>query len=226
MWLGSRADRRFLRGCSSSDSAAIDGVYFPRTNDSLYHARRILDAAVGSGFYEFDVRLHAPDGAWISWPWAYDYLMAKAVQAALWIDPALDPLAFISYVPVAWVVVNAALLVSIATAIGLSREMRVLAMLCFALSPLTQLLHSVAMIDHHYVEHTFVLLNVWLGIRWFRQPAKIGRAVSLGVTLGLAPAFHNGLFILQLIPLASVFISWLRGRRRRPRRCALSHWRS
>ena len=27
------------------DSAVIEGVYLPRTNDSLYHARRILDAA-------------------------------------------------------------------------------------------------------------------------------------------------------------------------------------
>ena len=30
------------------DSAVIEGVYLPRTNDSLYHARRILDAAVGA----------------------------------------------------------------------------------------------------------------------------------------------------------------------------------
>jgi hypothetical protein len=194
-----------------SDSAAVDGIYLPRTNDSLYHARRILDAIVGPGFYQFDPRLHVPDGAWISWPWAYDYLMAKAAQVAIWIDPSLDPLAFISYVPVAWVVINTALFLVIAGAISLSREMRVLVMLCFAFSPLTQLLHSVAMIDHHYIEHTFVLLNVWLGIRWFQKPAATGRALALGATLGVAQAFHNGLFILQLIPLAALFVLWLRG---------------
>jgi hypothetical protein len=194
------------------DSTIIDGVYLPRGNDSFYHARRILDAVIGSrGFYQFDDRLHVPDGAWIPWPWAYDYLMAKATQLALWIDPALDPMAFISYVPVAWIVVNAALFLAVARAVGLSREMQVLAMLCFALSPLTQLLHSIGMVDHHYVEHTFVLLNAWLGLRWLERPTEIRRGVALGVALGVAPAFHNGLFILQLVPLATVFLLWLRG---------------
>ena len=156
------------------DSTIIDGVYLPRGNDSFYHARRILDAAIGSrGFYQFDDRLHVPDGAWIPWPWAYDWLMAKATQVALWIDPTLDPMAFISYVPVAWIFVNAALFLAMARAIGLSRQMQLLAMLCFALSPLTQLLHSIGMVDHHYIELTFVLLNAWLGLRWLERPADV-----------------------------------------------------
>jgi hypothetical protein len=193
------------------DSTVIDGAYLPRGNDSFYHARRILDAAVGSrGFYQFDDRLHAPDGAWIPWPWAYDYLMAKATQVALWIDPTLDPMAFIAYVPVAWIFVNSALFMAATGAIGLTREMRLLAMVCFALSPLTQLLHSIGMVDHHYVEHTFVLLTLWLGLRWLRQPSDAYRALAVGIALGLAPAFHTGLFILQLVPLTSVFVLWLR----------------
>lgn len=194
------------------DSTIIDGVYLPRGNDSFYHARRILDAAIGSrGFYQFDNRLHVPDGAWIPWPWAYDWLMAKATQAALWIDPTLDPTAFISYVPVAWIFVNAALLLAVARAIGLSRQMQFLAMLCFALSPLTQLLHSIGMVDHHYIEQTFVLLAAWLGLRWLERPADTRRAVALAGALGCAPAFHSGLFILQLVPLITVFVLWLRG---------------
>ena len=195
------------------DSTIVDGVYLPRGNDSFYHARRILDAALGSrGFYQFDDRLHVPDGAWIPWPWAYDYLLAKATQLALWILPTLDPVAFISYVPVVWIPVNAALFLAVARAIGLSREMQLLAMLCFALSPLTQLLHSTGMVDHHYVEHTFVLLNAWLGLRWLERPVATRRAIALGAALGLAPAFHNGLFILQLVPLATVLALWLRGK--------------
>jgi hypothetical protein len=189
----------------------LGGMYLPAGNDSFYHARRILDAAVGTrGFYQFDDRLHVPDGAWISWPWAYDYLMAKATQLSLWIAPSLDPMAFITYVPVAWIVVNAALFMAGATAVGLSREMRALAMFCFALSPLTQLLHSIGMVDHHYVEHTFVLLNVWLGALWFKRPESTRRAAALGIALGAATAFHHGLFILQLFPLLTVFILWLR----------------
>ena len=185
---------------------------YPTGNDSFYHARRILDAAVGNrGVFQFDDLLHVPDGAWVSWPWGYDYLLAKATQAALWLHPGLDPMAFLSYVPVAWIAVNAALFLAACRAIGLSVEFRLLAMLCFALSPLTQLLHAVGMIDHHYVEHTFVLLAVWLGIRWFQRPADRRRALGLGVALGVAPAFHNGLFILQLLPLFAVFAAWLRG---------------
>jgi hypothetical protein len=194
------------------DSAVVGDEYIPVGNDSFYHARRILDAALGThgGFYQFDDRLHVPEGSWVPWPWAYDYLLAKATQVALWVAPALDPMAFIAYVPVAWILVNAALFLAAARATGLSRDMQALAMLCFAFSPLTQLLHATGMIDHHYVEHTFVLLTVWLGLRWFQQPNAVRRAVLLGVTLGVATAFHNGLFILQLFPLATVFILWLR----------------
>jgi hypothetical protein len=193
------------------DSAVLDDHWLPRGNDSFYHARRILDAAVGTrGFYQFDERLQLPEGAWISWPWAYDYLMAKATQLALWAAPSLDPMAFMAYMPVAWIFVNAALFLAAARAIGLSPEMRALAMLCFALSPLTQLLHWVGMVDHHYVEHTFVLLCAWLGVRWFKQPDDRLKAIALGLALGVATAFHNGLFVLQLFPLLTVFILWLR----------------
>jgi hypothetical protein len=194
-----------------TDSSVIGDHWVPRGNDSFYHARRILDAAVGArGFYQFDDRLHVPDGTWIPWPWAYDYLMAKATQIAMWLAPSLEPIVFISYVPVAWIVVNALLFAAVARTIGLRWETLTLAMFCFAISPLTQLLHSVGMIDHHYVELTFVLLNAWLGLRWFAQPAARGRAAALGVTLGAATAFHNGLFILQLFPLLTVFILWVR----------------
>jgi hypothetical protein len=196
-----------------SDSTILGEFYVPRTNDSFYHARRILDAAVGTrGFYQFDDRLQVPEGAWISWPWAYDWLMAKATGLAVWLVPSLDPMAFISYVPVAWILVNAALFLAVAGALGLPQEMRALVMFCFALSPLTQLLHSIGMVDHHYIEHTFVLLNAWLGLRWFKQPDDGRQAVALAITLGAATAFHNGLFILQLVTLATVFMLWLRGR--------------
>jgi hypothetical protein len=199
------------------DSSFVADMVLPRGNDSFYHARRILDALGTRGFYQFDDRLQAPDGAWIPWPWAYDYLMAKATQLALWIDPTLDAMAFISYVPVAWILVNAALFMAAMSVLRMSLEMRALAMICYALSPLTQHLHSVGMIDHHFVEHTFVLLNIWLGLRWFDRPDSAPRAAVLGIALGAAPAFHNGLFILQLVPLVAVFLLWLRGSAPKPR---------
>src|SRR6185295_9846197 len=122
-----------------------------------------------------------------------------------------------SYAAVAWILVNAALFMAAMSELKMSLEMRALAIVCYALSPLTQLLHSAGMIDHHYVEHTFVLLNIWLGLRWFDRPDSALRAALLGVALGAACAFHNGLFILQLVPLAAVFLLWLRGSAPGPR---------
>ncbi len=195
------------------DSSLYQGAYVPRSNDSLYHARRILDAVLSSrGFYQFDDRIHVPDGSWIPWPWGYDYLMAKATQLALWLVPTLDPMAFLSHVPVAWILVNAGLFLLATGVVGLSLEMRILAMLCFAISPLTQLLHAIGMLDHHYMELTFVLLAIWLGSRWFHRPDEPWRAAWLGIALGLSQAFHNGLFILQLLPLLCVWALWLRQR--------------
>jgi hypothetical protein len=217
IWLAASAIAIFF-ALLVTDSTLVDGSYLPRGNDSFYHARRILDAAVGTrGFYQFDERLHAPDGAWIPWPWGYDWLMAKATQLALTLAPGVDPVAFIVYIPVAWVLVNAGLFLLCARAIGLTLEMQAIALLCFSISPLTQLLHAIGMVDHHYIEHTFILLALWLGLRWFDEPNDPKRAAALGVTLGLAPAFHNGLFLLQLLPLATVAILWFRSAAPHPR---------
>jgi len=192
------------------DSASLDGINVPQGNDSFYHARRVLDAVGARGFYEFDERLHAPDGRLVPWPWAYDYLLARVAQAALWLDSSVSPLGVVFWVPVVWILVNASLFLAATGAIGLSIEMRAVAMLCFALSPFTQLLHAFGMLDHHYVEHTFVLLDIWLGLRWFQSPGDVRWAVALGTALGLAPGFHNGLFVLQIMPLACVLVLWLR----------------
>ena len=193
------------------DSAHVNGEYVPLTNDSFYHARRILDAAVGErGFYQFDHRLQVPDGTWIPWAWGYDFLVAKITQIWLWIWPQTDPMAPISSVSVALIPVNAALFLAAAGAFGLSVSMRAVALLAFALSPFTQLLHSIGMIDHHVVEHTFVLLNVYLGARWFKDSGDATKAALLGGALGLAHAVHNGLFLLQMAPLGCIFLLWTR----------------
>ncbi len=128
----------------------------------------------------------------------------------MWVAPTLDPMAFLSYAPVAWILVNAALFTAICRAIGLSRELEVLAMLCFALSPLTQILHAIGMIDHHYIEHTFVLATVWLGLRWFKAQTVRRAPPHWERRWDSACAFHNGLFILQLVPLSAVFVLWMR----------------
>lgn len=189
----------------------VDGHHIPVGNDSFYHARRILDAAIGErGFYQFDDMIHVPDGSWLTWPWAYDYLMARALIVALWISPSLEPMTFLAYVPVVWVFVNIALLTMIGRQIGLGAGFTAIGVLGFALLPLNQTLHGIGAIDHHYMELTFVLGTLLAGLRFFSSGSGTRNAITIGVILGIAPAFHNGLFALQIPVLAAVFILWLK----------------
>lgn len=193
-----------------STAAIVDGEYTPVSNDSFYHARRIIDAAIGDrGFYQFDPWIHAPDGSWLNWPWAYDLLLAQALRVALWIKPGLPPMQFLAYVPVAWSFVNIGLLTLIARQLRLPVELAAIGLLAIALLPLTQNLHGLGLIDHHFVELTFVLLTVLFGLRFFAAERQKD-AIILGTTLGLAVAFHNGLFILQVPVLAAACLLWLR----------------
>jgi hypothetical protein len=57
-------------------AAHLGSEYLPVGNDSFYHARRIIDTAADPGaFYQFDARIHAPEGSLLTWPWGYDYAM-------------------------------------------------------------------------------------------------------------------------------------------------------
>ena len=213
LWLAASAIGVFL-AMLVIDSAYFEGEYIPMGNDSFYHARRMLDTAIGErGFYQFDERMHVPDGSWIPWPWAYDFLMGQAAALAVWVRPTTDPLGFLNYVPVVWLAVNAALFLAAAGQAGLALTYRTMAMLAFALSPFVQLMHMVGKIDHHFIEFSFVLLVTWLGLRWFAAPQSRASAIGLGLALGLAPGFHNGLFILQIPVLLCVGLLWLRGER-------------
>jgi hypothetical protein len=95
--------------------------------------------------------------------------------------------------------------------LGLPTYWAALILLSYALSPLTQLLHGVGIIDHHFIEHSFVLLTLLTGLWWLKQPERILPAALLGITLGIAPAFHTGLFILQAPVLLTLFLLWTRG---------------
>jgi len=196
------------------DSAFFEGEYIPMGNDSFYHARRMLDTAIGErGFYQFDERIHVPDGSWIPWPWTYDYLMGRAARFAVWISPTTNPMGFLAYVPVAWLAINAAVFLAAAKRAGLTLTFCFIAMLAFALSPFVQLMHMPGKVDHHFVEFTFVLLVTWLGLRWFSKPESRASAIGLGLALGLAPGFHNGMFVLQVPVLVCAGLLWLRDNR-------------
>jgi len=192
------------------DAVIFDGSYLPYGNDAFYHARRILDALSGNGLVQFDESMHAPEGSWVNWPWAYDWLLAKLAQLATMANAGSDPMAFLVYVPVIWIPVNIFLLLGICNALHIRPEFKALGVISFALLPLIQRLHGIGAIDHHFIELTFVLLTTMLLLRWMNDSSGRVAAVLCGLALALAQGFHHGLFILQLPILATLLILWLR----------------
>ena len=211
LWLAGSGLVIFL-AMSRLPATLVDGVYGPAGNDAFYHARRILDAAVGErGFYQFDDMIHVPEGSWLTWPWAYDYLMAQGVNIALLVDPALQPMKFLAYVPVYWALVNTALFIGIARAAGLPLPLTAVGTLAFSLSATALYLHSPGNIDHHFIELSFAQATVLTGLRFFREDTRRGAAMLFGIVLGIAPAFHNSLFILQIPLVLACCVQWLKG---------------
>ena len=221
LWLVASGLAVFVASLFSSASLTGDG-YIPVGNDSFYHARRILDAVSGDpGFYQFDPAIHVPEGSWLTWPWAYDYLASRVVLLLLFLGVADEPSTALAFLPAGFALVNVGFFVLVLRSAGIRPAAASVALLAFALSPLNQGLHGVGVVDHHFVELSFVLLTTWLGLRWAERPEARSRAVVLGIALGAAPAFHNGLFILQLPCLLAVGMHWLRGQTVERRACDL-----
>lgn len=192
--------------------AVFDGQqFYPLGADSFYHARRILDAVAAPGqFYQFDPLIHAPDGSLLTWPWAYDLLAAWLVRAALALGIVTAPMQVLVYVPVAVGVANTALVIALGRAFQLPRWALVMLASAYALSPLTRELHAVGQLDHHFLEQLFYFAALLTGMRWLRA-AEPSSALLAGTVLGFAPAFHNGLFVLQILLVAALALLWLRG---------------
>jgi hypothetical protein len=199
-------------------AARIGDEYVPVGHDAFYHARRILDTvAQPDSFYQFDIKIHAPEGSLLVWPWGYDYLMAGVVRVGLAVGLSTEPIKILLAIPVAAVCLSIGLLILVARRLGLANWLVALAALCMALAPTTQLLHGYGEIDHHFAELICVLAALSAGLAWFREP-NVRSAVALGAVFGLSLAIHNGLFVLQLPFLATLLVGWLQGRQppRRP----------
>ena len=154
------------------------------------------------------VRIHAPEGSWLTWPWAHTALVGEFVIAASavtgWSEDEI-----LAHTPALWLVLNLALFVGIGVRLQFSMKALSLSLLAFALSPIVVLMHAFYRIDHHIVELSFILGSVFAGLSWVRSVSPVP-AVALAALLGLAPAFHNGLCVLQIPILAIAFILWSR----------------
>jgi hypothetical protein len=181
----------------------------PVGNDSFYHARRILDAIPDlARLSQFDSRMHAPEGSMVLWPWGYDFAMALIGKIALATGLVDDPMRALVFVPAVCVLIAIALVIGIARRLELSAAGTAVVVGCVALSPLTQMIHGVGVLDHHFVEYLAWLAALWAALRWLTPEGRARDAVAAGIILGVAPAFHTDLFVLQLPLVAG--LAWLR----------------
>jgi hypothetical protein len=198
----------WLAGWASA--SLIDGGAVPVGYDSFYHARRILDAAAPGGkLVEFETRMHYPEGSWITWPWAYDWSLAMLLRAASAVFPQYPPMLLLAFVPPLALAANLALLAAAGRQLGLTVTTLVAVLVSFAMSPGVMFNHTVGAVDHHWAEAMVVLATILLLLRWLERPEATGRAVVLGVVLGLAPGVHNGMFFLQGLVVAGIGLAWV-----------------
>ena len=109
----------------------VGDVYLPVSHDSFYHARRILDAVADpSAYYQFDATIHVPEGSWLTWPWAYDWLLAQLTRLGQSLSGAQDPMAVLVVIPPLAVIINVALVAGVGRRIGLAPLLQLLAVLC------------------------------------------------------------------------------------------------
>lgn len=195
-------------------SVFLDTGVVPTGHDSFYHAARVMDAVrspsgIWDGLVQFDPRIHAPEGSWVTWPWAYDGLLALFVK---WAGLAGIPhLVSLVYSPVLAIPLSVLLVLAVGRELRWSVPLCAIAVGLYAANPMTQQLHGLGRIDHHYVEELATLAVLWLGLRWLLKPERPARAFVLGFALGAANALYNGLFVLML-PMLGVFaLTWLRG---------------
>ena len=199
-----------LSWSAGSQVGAFD--YVPMNHDAFYHARRILDTVKEpAAFYQFDQRIHAPEGSILVWPWGYDFLAAMVVRAVGGWTGA-DPALVLAHLPPVWVALNVALVVLILRALGLPAFYRFAGAGFYTLLPLTLHLHGFYVVDHHFIEHAFVLVTLLVMVRWASHTHSVRLGALAGVAMGLAPAFHPGLFILQLPLVVVALLLWLQRR--------------
>lgn len=200
-----------LMSLSLVSGSYVDGHYLPSNADAFYHARRILDAVMThQPVIQFDPRIHAPEGSWLTWPWGFDSLLAWITSA---FGPYQDEFAaarVLMHVPVAAGPIGVLLVLVLARQLRLSGTHSAVLVIAFALLPLAFMLFAVGNVDHHWAEFLWALGTINASI-WLFDSGKARAAVVLAAVLGSAVAIQNGLFILQIVPLAIAAWRWLRG---------------
>ncbi len=193
-------------------AAHVDGAYVPSNADAFYHARRILDAVMtGQPVIQFDTHMHAPEGSWVSWPWAYDAAMAQIVRLFGPFATEAEANDILMNIPVAAGVVGVGLVLLLGHSLRLPFAYLALLLLGFVALPSVHTTFAVGNIDHHYAESLWTTLALCAGIWFLRNPRRFPPALCLGAVLGSANGVHTSLFILQVPVVCCFLLQWLRG---------------
>lgn len=90
----------FLLVLTQIGNSYIDGAFHPSGVDPFYHSRRILDAVNNLAvFYQFDPKIHAPEGSYLTWPWGFDFSLALIVKGLLFFIPEKKPIDLLVFIP-------------------------------------------------------------------------------------------------------------------------------
>lgn len=196
---------------STLGAAYFDGHYLPSNADAFYHARRILDSVMtGAPVIQFDPRIHAPEGSWLTWPWGFDTLLARITAL---FGPFADEdhaNAVLMNLPVAAAPAAIALLLVLTRDLRLSTPLAAIACAAFALFPANFFLYGVGNVDHHFAEQLWLMMTLCASAWFFEARERLAPGIVLGIVLGTAVAIQNGLFILQLAVLIPYATGWLR----------------
>ena len=185
------------------------GEFFPTGMDSFYHARRILDAYYGiAANFDLDAHLNFPDGMWVPWPWLYDTMMAGLVNFATSLSGNQNPQYVLFSLPPLWVYINFGLLVYILFLFRLDIKIAVSTALAFCFLPFLFKLHGFGRVDHHFAELTMLFLAIVTSLKWLRNINNLNLSLCCGAVFALAPAIHNGLFLLYVPLLVTMFMAW------------------
>ncbi len=190
-------------------SVFVDGEVHPLGNDGFYHAARILAIAEDpTSTHAFDQNLHWPEGLWVTWPWAYDYL--GGVVTGMLSSDRLSATKIMVFYPLLWLIANITLVGMIAKEV-LKPRLAAVAIIAYAAAPLTLSLHALGKMDHHSAEHFWLLMSMYLTGRWLKLPESTRTPVALGIALAVATAFHNITFLLQIPVLGCLLVARLSG---------------
>lgn len=192
-------------------AAFADGQFVPAHNDAFYHARRILDSVMsGAPVAQFDAHMHVPEGSWVTWPWAFDSVLAAITRLFGPYANEAEANRVLMHIPVA------AGMLSVALTVWLSRLLRfgflasLLLVVAYLSLPAVRASFAVGNVDHHFAEGMWAGFALCAGVRFLNAPATIP-AMVLGLVLGTACGVHMSLFVLQVPLVAFYLLRWLRG---------------